>query len=257
MANGNGKDKLLDRIRKLMALSTSPNENEAAAAMAKAQAMLIEHNLSMAEVALEATPDDDIIIDKLEEKTDSVPWARRLAMGVANLYFCKYFFTYAYDSRGPGSKPGSYKRRDIHSFVGAGHNTAVAKLMFVYLMQAVDRLARDGAKSVPSYEKSKYTTSFKAACAGRLSARISERIAAAKAGTLKTETGSTLPAVIYDDLLKKAQEFMESKFPDMRTTKIRVTQSHFKGVNDGRAAGNSISLDGQLTDNSRSTRMIR
>jgi putative NIF3 family GTP cyclohydrolase 1 type 2 len=44
------KAKILDRIQKLIALSTSPNENEAAVAAEKAQALLIEHNLSMADV---------------------------------------------------------------------------------------------------------------------------------------------------------------------------------------------------------------
>jgi len=43
-------EKLVQKIQKLLALATSPNENEAKAASAKANALLIEHKLSMQEV---------------------------------------------------------------------------------------------------------------------------------------------------------------------------------------------------------------
>lgn len=42
--------KLIEKIQKLLALAESPNENEARAAAEKANALLIEHNLSMQEV---------------------------------------------------------------------------------------------------------------------------------------------------------------------------------------------------------------
>src|SRR5258708_35854786 len=42
--------KIVERIQKLLALSQSSNEHEAASALAKAQALLAEHNLSMAQV---------------------------------------------------------------------------------------------------------------------------------------------------------------------------------------------------------------
>ncbi|MCL6753140.1 DUF2786 domain-containing protein [Nostoc sp. CCCryo 231-06] len=41
-------EKIADKIRKLFALSQSPNEREASAAAAKAQEMLTRHNLSIA-----------------------------------------------------------------------------------------------------------------------------------------------------------------------------------------------------------------
>ena len=40
------KAKVLDKIRKLLALATSQNENEAAAAAEKAQALIAEYNLT-------------------------------------------------------------------------------------------------------------------------------------------------------------------------------------------------------------------
>lgn len=44
------KSKLLDKIQKLLALSTSPNPAEAASALAKVQQLMTEHNLAMGDV---------------------------------------------------------------------------------------------------------------------------------------------------------------------------------------------------------------
>lgn len=51
----NNRDKILDKIQKLLALANSSNENEAKAASARAQALLTQYNLTM--VDAEATAD--------------------------------------------------------------------------------------------------------------------------------------------------------------------------------------------------------
>ena len=58
------KKKIIEKIRKILALSRSPNRNEAAAAIYKAKKFLRQYELSMADV-LEASEDDvrDVIVD--------------------------------------------------------------------------------------------------------------------------------------------------------------------------------------------------
>lgn len=43
-------EKIIERVRKLLALATSSNEHEAALAAAHAQRLLAEHNLAMADI---------------------------------------------------------------------------------------------------------------------------------------------------------------------------------------------------------------
>src|SRR5262245_21357752 len=87
------KAKLLDRVRKLLALSTSPNENEAALAAEKAQALLAEHKLSMDEVLETDSKPVEFFHDQTE-RTDSRPWRRGLGMWCAKMYFAKYYFSF-------------------------------------------------------------------------------------------------------------------------------------------------------------------
>lgn len=232
------KEKIIDRIRKLIALSGSSNEHEAALAAEKAQVLLAEHNLATADIKADDNEDEEFEIEEVAE-TDSYPWRRQLGAMVSQLYFCKYFFT---------TTGQTEKRRDIHTFVGATHNIAVAKIMFTYLFSTVDRLAREGAKSYPVKEQSPYRTSFRHACSLRLCHRIAQRIQQGKSGQLKTEAGTNLPALLslYEQAEAKAGATIAAKVGKMIVKKARITLNHSGGIRDGNEAGHKIGLDNQI-----------
>lgn len=245
----NERAKLLDRIRKLLALATSSNENEAAAAAEKAQAMLAEHNLSMLDVKTSDGDDmmKDVIIDNTIV-TSSHPWRRPLGVVVAQLYFCSYFYTVL---RG--------KSTNVHSFVGADHNVMVAVVMFKYLLETIDRLAREGAKKVPKSEQSPYRVAFRSACCVRLCHRIQDRIAAAKRGEIKGEGGKALVlASLYDQAQHMLDKYLEQKIPGLRVKKNNLkTMIHAQGGIEGYAAGNTIGLDDQVAGVGKHARIGR
>jgi hypothetical protein len=70
-----------ERIRKLLALADSPNENEAAAAAEKAQALMLRYGIELAAVA--AAGGERLAVDEhvLDGRVD--PWRRMLAAAVA------------------------------------------------------------------------------------------------------------------------------------------------------------------------------
>src|ERR1700756_3031142 len=85
-------DKIMDKIRKVLAMSTSANEHEAAAFAAKVQSMLAEHNLSLSDIEDKGDNGDESIVIDNEEKTTPYPWRRPVAQGVAKMYFCEYYY---------------------------------------------------------------------------------------------------------------------------------------------------------------------
>jgi Protein of unknown function (DUF2786) len=240
---------IAEKIRKLLALATSPNEHEAMAATAKAQALLAEHNLSMSDVKMATDKGDGFVLEK-EMGSDSTPWRRRIAAAVAEMYFCKYFFQY--EKKWTSQRKTGYIRYDWHTFVGVPHNVSVTKIMFSYLSGTVERLATEGSKSVPMRERSRYATAFKAACTLRLTHRIHERIEAAKRGEIKSEsTGRNLPALLntYLAVQSKLTTYINENVGELRTKKARITMSHAQGAADGSRAGDSIGLDQQVGGN--------
>lgn len=91
-------DKLLDRVRKLLALADSPNVHEAASAAALAQALIDEHRL---QTLLDAEADDAHAADALDDgRTTPLETGRRvrtwktvLAAGLARLNSCVAYTT--------------------------------------------------------------------------------------------------------------------------------------------------------------------
>jgi hypothetical protein len=237
------RKKLVDKARKLVALSKSPNEHEAASAAEKMQALVAEYNLSMLEVMQE--PDhvgNRIVIIDREIITASNPWRRRLANALAALYFCKYFYT-------PFGKS-----KNQHCFVGLEANVAVTKVMFTYLLGAVNALATKGAKGLPKREQSPYRVTFREACTSRLCARIHERIEQAKeGGKVKTETGTTLPALLslYEQSKQENEDFVEQVIGELKSRKTKVSILHTQGFRDGDEAGQRIGLDTQVGSDER------
>lgn len=243
--------KILERIKKLLNLAgNNPNESEAASAMEKVQALLAEHNLSMSDVKTHDKAEDGFVIDSTLE-TDSRPWRRQLATMVGELYFCTYFF--AYRKQMTKARKCGYIRYDVHNFVGARHNVAVVHLMFQYLNDAVDRLARDGATRLSVKERTPYVNSFRHACANRLCHRIQKRIDDASKGMVKKADGSNLPALasLYDSTALQLQSFLDEKMGDqLHVPGDRSKSTSFFGKIEGDAAGERVSLEHQVSTSS-------
>ena len=230
------RDKLIDKIRKLLALSTSANEHEAALAAEKAQALLAEYNLSMTDIVTdEEGKDEGFIIDGEMVDDDPYPWKRQLCQAVSKLYFCKYFFVRI---RGVGIR---------NSIVGAPHNIAVAKMMYQYLADTTERLAREARKKQPPELRKGYRRSFMIGCALRLCERIQKRIDDSKKSGIVSD-GKNLPALL--DLYNKAENqltvFMNKEIGQLKTSKRRLRYSNSNGLRDGTVAGDQIGLDSQV-----------
>ncbi len=76
---------VLSKIKKLLALSTSSNPNEAALAAAKAQELLMIHNLTLSQV--EAQGEEKYC--EAFVKTGSRVWQRLLLTVIARNNFCE------------------------------------------------------------------------------------------------------------------------------------------------------------------------
>lgn len=157
-------DKIVDRIRKLIALAKDrgASEEEAASAMAKASELMLRYN-----------------IDSIGEKEDSIEfvasrrsaildqkWHFLLAGTVASLFNCRAIYT------------------DLvvtHSFVGRQENVEAAAEMFEYLVEQVEIVYKQGLQAfkgrmgrLSKSTRGEFRQTFKEACALRLYQRVKE-----------------------------------------------------------------------------------
>ncbi len=154
--------KLVERMKKLLALATNnDNEHQATAAMEKLTAMLEEHNLDMAVLGKsDATRKD------AKRKGGLYGWQRKLWDSVAKLNFCVYFSIRGLD------KGSSYE----HRLVGSHANVIATEMMATYLQDTIERLAAQWAKDVGHHSRFvREAIAYREGMTERVSNRLYER----------------------------------------------------------------------------------
>ena len=237
------RERLLERIAKVLAMTASPSENEAAVAWTRVHTMLAEHNMTMADVGQR-----DLIGCDMHSKTDAKPWRRSLATQVGKMYFCLYFFSQV-----------PYEEGDAHYFVGEKHNTTVARMMFDYITGMIERLAQQGADRETNTARTaaNYKETFIDACALRVCARIQARIDAARNGEASDWCGNTLPVLAseYDRKQIEARNFMDQQFNFSQEAKtmlpVKAVVKNQKAAIAGYKAGDNVGLEHQVSQASQ------
>lgn len=121
-------EQLRERLRKILALTGSPNENEAAAAAEHLHRLLQQHNLSMADLETRGAHAPKIGEDGFDLGKAAFTWKLNLAEGIADHYYCF---------------PLIDRKLKTVVFVGRPDNTESLKMLYAWLVDQVKRVASD------------------------------------------------------------------------------------------------------------------
>ena len=196
------------RVRKLFALSKSPNENEAMAALEKAFALMEEYHLSAGECLYNR------YATKATKRLSQ--WRMVLSKTVAWLNYCEMF-------RSP-------ETREI-VFYGEPVDTLLAGEMYRYLSGAIERMARQNIRKSAT---KKYREKYRLGIASILGVRIHEM----------GEKASWAPQRKMKLLAVKRA--MENEI-DLVSTDVKIKGASGAAFMRGLAAGQGISLNRQTT----------
>lgn len=135
------KEKVLDKIKKLLALSESNYEGEAQAALLKAQELMFKYGFAKED--LEVEPELKIVVDETVYAASRMNWWKHsIAQIIADNFRCYYYYKI---------------KQGIH-FVGLKIDVEIAASVFNYCIHAADKLASQNAArfarfSVVDYKK--------------------------------------------------------------------------------------------------------
>ena len=230
MENGNNgnptPEKIVDLIRKCLALAESPNENEAAAAMAKAQELLDKYNLSLADVSVEEQKTPDLIEGETEYDER---WEVTLYGGIARENFCRVIYSH-------------YSHKV--SILGRMPNVCATVEMAHWLIPQLERLALSARSSYTEYRLNygeiqrgassrQFRIDFLAGAIRRVIERLRE---------LNVSRRSVIPEMLAltVNLQYEADIFFRNKYPHTSSTRLSVGNSG--GYSAGRAAADGVSI---------------
>lgn len=234
------EDRILAKIRKLLARGADDrgNENEREMAMRQAHAMLIQHNLSMADVGSSAPQEER---EQRNSKLSVFPWARGIAHSIAQGFFCTYFF-----SRGAG-------KLATHSFVGKQSNAITAQELAEYVIASVfkELRARYGSETAP--EARSFAVGVESAVRARCAAMRRE-------AELAEKPASDGRALVLASLYA-SEKLANDAWVAQHVGKLVTQKDRTKGVQGlayaaGKVHGNSISLNRQVGGSASSAKRI-
>lgn len=214
--------KIISRINKLMALTSSSNENESAKAAEMALKLMEENGISSKDLDMANLENDLGPIDNevLKAKTKMNIWEKQLSNVIA-----KYFDCVAFTKK--KSHPTHYGWY-VYSigFVGHEANRITAITMYEWLRKAIAKEANQ------KFTSNAYRNSF---CIGCVQA-IMEKYDTEKKSDYN-ETG----LVIYDEV----QNWIDNHM-NMGKSKSRMPSVYSAAYASGKAAGNNYSLNRQF-----------
>lgn len=143
------RDEALDKIKKCLALTASPEAHEAAAALRQAQKLMAQFGLSEADVTLA----DVAEVRQQAQNVPMVPWEVALASLVATAFGCETYTT----QRPKLGKGLQVRRLRYYVFIGVGPAPEVAGYAFDVLARqcAKDRRRHIGQQSKNCKPKTK------------------------------------------------------------------------------------------------------
>jgi hypothetical protein len=206
------KAKLLDRIRKLLALTASPNANEASVASAKAKKLMVEHGFTEQEV-LDSETSGKIFEMSMGAEGFASRWKFVLVALVARAHGCEAI----------GLRRGKLRKVKV---VGTKKDTEEASKLFTYLLGEIEQIVKIECADPPDeildevalgYRRSlrAYLDSFRR---GAVTA-LAERLKAKKQSSSSPPLGAM---VLAGGGKPKAREHIKSKFPEAKNISLDV-----------------------------------
>ena len=214
--------KILEKIRKCMALSASSNENEAAAALRQARALMEKHGLTDADVLAAEAGEDGARASSASRPSN---WEAALAGKTASIFGCHVIFR-----RGPFEKHASWV------FIGTGANFEVARYCFEVLLRQVKRARSEHIKT--HLQRCKTATKTRRAdlyCEGWVQAAVGKLDAFA----LGEREQQAITA--YMDIRFPALQ--EAKATDRNDGKTRLSERDYAAYAAGRVAGKAAQIN--------------
>ena len=208
---------VLSKIKKLLALSTSSNPNEAALAAARAQELLMKHNLTMSQVE---THGQESQYCEAFVNTGSRVWRRMLLVVIARNNFCEMVYDTATSQA---------------ILIGEAHNQEVVTYLHQYLIGQLEPMAATAYKlSGSTIHAKSWLDSFYVGAVESINKRLE---------TQKNEMAAASNAckslvVVKDAELKQA---LYKFYPNTKIGAAKRIRSS-DGLREGREAGRRVAL---------------
>jgi hypothetical protein len=232
------QDKVLLKVKKLIALAndSAVSEGERDNALRMAHGFLVRYNLTMTQVEMGLAERVKDCFDAPEE------WAIHAAQGIAELFFCRYYFQRYRAGQGA---PWTIR----HYMIGQPANVTTAQLMAGFVIDSIRK------ESVSRKDRA-YALSFCSGAATTIRTRCAELIKAGKADGENTPGTALVVADYYRTEREANSAYLRSNGTKVKTSVVLANRSKQEGYSAGVDFGKSVSLNPQVNGYADAPRLL-
>lgn len=227
---------IIDKVRKLLALSTSSNANEAAAAAAKANDLIDKYRLSQFDLEAETKVEEPIEQDDsyLYETGRITIWRHLLLNTLTKFYGVAHYNDVDFSA---GRKVSRMR------MVGRKSDMEICRYIFAYLSLECERLSKSEAKGKGKVFVASYQEGFVEG--------VKEQLKISREEVKKTATTSSSALIKLDERFEEAKKGMYDLIPYLRSAKSTSSrQLNGDAFGQGKERGKSIHLGSAMNSGS-------
>ena len=235
------QDKVLDKLAKLKAAAEGEaklGNTEAAEAFAgMINRMLLQHDLSMADIPTAVGAPEEPIVEQLVDPRkhgikftrNRIAWQESLARVVADAHMCRFLVS---------------SGTNYITFVGTRPHVMVAEYAYTVLVRSADQMSmkarHDWWKEVHGGVHVK-SGNFRAAWLLGFIERISERFAEVRRTEVKAAANSSTALMCINKALTRANSYVAEKYK-RNAGRVHLQTGNWEGQKRGRAAADKIAI---------------
>ena len=233
--NANQPDqKIIEKLQKLLALSASSNEHEAGLALCKAEALMREHHMSVADVALNGSG-AHVHSEEVSGLTKSTQkWETNLGAVIAWTFGGKAIYCV---------RPGTGWSL---TFIAGRTDLAIIVDLYERLRDTVKRMSKDYASRTASPAGGPMKQRFLGSYRLGMVRTIQERLTRVKENTTPSDQATNAYGLTGKELLvvkdRAIAQHLAQLFPNLRTRHGRSSRVVGSAYQQGRDDGHAVSL---------------
>lgn len=223
-----------DKIRKLLALAESPNENEATAAMMKAQELMVKHKLTQREVE-DITPEkkQSVVVGRTDIRFRQAKWKAVIAKIIAENFLCNVV-----------ASTGAVSHSSTIVFIGLEDDVDTCAAVYEYAIKFIGKNASRIKKSY--YDAGRSAKGVESCYAFGFAKGLQENYARQVANN--SEFGLVL---VKDERVDEAMHDMGTVSRSLKISEPRAGYESYIGYKDGLSFSTADRLSEGVTNDQR------
>jgi len=241
-------EEIIQKVQALLATANcaGASDQERETAMRFAHKLLVKHNMSMESIDAASNPRE-----AQDLESHGMVWARQIAKAVAELFFCKYYFSDVYRNDKTWLKKVNISS---HKFVGKQSNAITAKELSNYLINSTFREGSRRMKAEDELKPYQWRMDFCKGVSNEIQNRAYEmRRDAQKENEAPAAQSATGTSIVLADYYKAEaeanNEFIKKTVGELVSVRGSQGISNADAFNSGSEFGRNLPLASGISDN--------